>query len=128
MVDRRGRCEFASPTSTLALVKTVHTIVWGFFVACIVAIWVFASIGNLPYASLSIGVVSIEVFVLVLNGLHCPLTPIAARYTEDRRANFDIYLPEWLARRTREIFGGLYAGGIFLTLARLALGAAHWEA
>jgi hypothetical protein len=36
--------------------------------------------------------------VLWLNGWRCPLTDVAARYTDDRRANFDIYLPEWLAR------------------------------
>jgi len=100
----------------LTAIKVAHTIVWGFFVACIAAIWIFAWRGKYLHAALSIGIVSIEVVILVLNGLHCPLTPIAARYTEDRRANFDIYLPEWLARRTKEIFGGLYAGGIILTL------------
>jgi hypothetical protein len=31
--------------------------------------------------------------------MRCPLTGIAARYTDDRRDNFDIYLPPWLARR-----------------------------
>ena len=82
----------------LTTITVAHTVVWGIFVACIVAIWVFAWSGTLLYATLSIGIVLIEVVVLVLNGLHCPLTPIAARYTDDRRANFDIYLPEWLAR------------------------------
>ena len=105
----------------LTTVKLGHTIVWGFFVAWIVAIWVFAWIGNLACAALSIGVVSVEVVVLVANGLHCPLTPIAARYTDDRRDNFDIYLPLWLAKRTKVIFGGLYAGGIVLTLVRCVL-------
>jgi hypothetical protein len=72
-----------------------------------------------PYRiRLSIGIVLVEVVMLVVNGLHCPLTPIAARYTDNRRAKFDIYLPEWLARHTRVIFGWLYAGGIIFTLAR----------
>ena len=108
---------------TLSAIKLAHTIIWGFFVACIVAVWVFAWSGELLYAALSIGIVLIEVVVLVFNGLHCPLTPIAARYTDDRRANFDIYLPEWLARQTKMIFGGLYTGGVILTLARWALAA-----
>jgi hypothetical protein len=34
--------------------------------------------------------VAIEVLVIVANDWHCPLTPIAARYTDDRRPNFDI--------------------------------------
>jgi hypothetical protein len=45
----------------------------------------------------------IEVAVLVLNRMRCPLTGIAARFTEDRRANFDIYLPLWLARYNKQI-------------------------
>jgi hypothetical protein len=43
------------------------------------------------------GVVVVEVVVLALNNLRCPLTGVAARYTEDRRDNFDIYLPLLLA-------------------------------
>jgi hypothetical protein len=120
------RTVFGTLTSSafmLTVIKVAHTIVWGFFVACIVAAWVFAWRGNLLYAALSIGVVLIEVVVLVFNGFHCPLTPIAARYTDNRRANFDIYLPAWLAGHTKVIFGGLYAGGIILTLARWALAA-----
>ena len=34
--------------------------------------------------------------MLVVNRWRCPLTSAAERYTTDRRANFDIYLPEWL--------------------------------
>ena len=112
-----------SSAFVLTTIKVSPTIVWGFFVAFIVMIWVFAWNGKFPYAGLTIGIVLIEVVVLVLNGIHCPLTPSAARYTDDRRANFDIYLPEWLARRTKVIFGRLYAGGVILTLARWALAA-----
>ncbi len=40
-------------------------------------------------------------------------TDLAARYTEDRRGNFDIYLPVWLARQNKTIFGTLFlAGGL----------------
>jgi len=113
----------ASSAFLLTAIKVAHTIVWGFFVACIVAIWVFAWRGKYLYAALAIGIVSIEVVVLVLNGMHCPLTPIAARHTADRRANFDIYLPEWLAGRNKTIFGALYAGGIVFTVAKWAFAA-----
>jgi hypothetical protein len=42
------------------------------------------------------------------------LTGLAARYTEERAANFDIYLPEWLARHNQSLFGALFvAGGLF---------------
>ena len=41
-----------------------------------------------------------------------------ARYTDDRRPNFDIYLPSWLARYNKQIFGSLFAAGILLVLVR----------
>src|ERR1700687_6043205 len=107
-----------SSKSILTAIKAAHTIVWVFFVACILAVWVFAWEARYFHAALAIGIVLIEVIVLVLNGLHCPLTPLAARYTDDRRANFDIYLPQWLARHTKVIFGTLYVAGIAVTLAR----------
>lgn len=102
----------------LVTIKVVHTVVWAFFVACILAIWVFALRGDYFYAALSIGVVLVEVLVLVLNGWQCPLTSVAADYTGDRRDNFDIYLPEWLARHNKLIFGTLYVAGIVATLAK----------
>ena len=114
------RGALSSSAFMLTVIKVAHTIVWGFFVTCIVAVWVFALKGEYFHAALAIGIVMIEVLVLVLNGLHCPLTSIAARYTGDRHANFDICLPEWLAKHTKTTFGGLYAGGIILTLARWA--------
>lgn len=61
-------------------------------------------------AGLSV-LVLIECAVLVLNRMRCPLTDVASRYTEERAANFDIYLPEWLARRNKEIFGTLFILG-----------------
>ena len=105
-----------SRSARLALVKSVHTIVWAFFVACIGAIWVFALRGEIVGAGIAIAIVLIEVAALACNGWRCPLSPIAARYTDDRRDNFDIYLPGWLAGRTMPIFGTLYVAGILLTL------------
>lgn len=115
---RKALGSMTSPGFMLAAIKVAHTIVWLFFVACIVAIWAFAWSENLRHATWSIGIVLVEVIALAMNDLRCPLTPIAARYTVDRPANFDIYLPEYLARHSKLIFGGLYAGGIVFTFAR----------
>ena len=43
---------------------------------------------------------------------------MAARYTEDRADNFDIYLPLWLARYNKEIFGSLFFAGELFALWR----------
>ena len=111
-------------TNALRTVKLVHTAVWAFFAFCVLAIPVFAWRADYRDASLLIVIVFIEVLVLGFNGWRCPLTPIAARYTDDRRHNFDIYLPAWLARHNKLIFGVLYVAAILFTLVRWA-GASH---
>lgn len=102
----------------LVVVKAAHTLVWAFFAGCILAIPVFAMRDEFGWAWGLAGVVMVEVVILVGNGMRCPMTDVAARYTEERRSNFDIYLPEWLARYNQRIFGTLYVAGLVLTLAR----------
>lgn len=106
-----------SPLSALRTVKAVHTVVWAFFVACIFAIPIFAWRGEFKLAVLMIAIVAVEALVILVNDWRCPLTAVAARFTEDRRDNFDIYLPLWLARYNKVIFGWLFVAGALFTLA-----------
>jgi hypothetical protein len=106
-------------SAALKAIKGAHTIVWAFFAACILAIPLASWRGEHRAAAWLAAIVFGEVSVLVLNRWRCPLTSIAARYTADRRANFDIYLPEWLAKHNKSIFGTLYFAGIVFALA-------HW--
>lgn len=103
---------------SLRAIKLLHTLVWAFFAGCIVAIPVVAYAGRLTAAVVLIAIVFGEVLVILFNRWACPLTAVAARYTDDRRDNFDIYLPEWLARHNKTIFGSLYALGIAFTALR----------
>ena len=59
-----------------------------------------------------------EVLVLAINRMRWPLTDVAEKYTEDRAANFDIYLPLWLARHNKSIFGSLFVAGELFALWR----------
>jgi hypothetical protein len=54
------------------------------------------------------GLVLLECAVLFANHGRCPLTDIAGRYTQERVANFDIYLPLRLAQQNKAIFGALF--------------------
>lgn len=92
-------------------IKLLHTVVWLFFVACIVAIPVTAGMGEFGWAAVFSAVVLVECAVLALNRGRCPLTDLAARYTADRVDNFDIYLPLWLARHNKTIFGSIFIAG-----------------
>ncbi|MBZ0250662.1 MAG: hypothetical protein K8F93_13485 [Burkholderiales bacterium] len=107
----------AGRQASLTLIRTAHTAIWAFFAGCILAIPAAAWLGRHEVAAWLIAIVFVEVAVLVANRWRCPLTAVAARYTEDRRDNFDIYLPAWLARHNKAIFGGLYAAGIAYAVA-----------
>ena len=105
-------------TTALRVIRLVHTIVWTFFVAIIIAIPVAAWQRDFALFLLLVAIVLVEVAVLAANGLRCPLTGVAARYTTDRRDNFDIYLPFIVARYNKQIFGSLFVAGVLLGLVR----------
>jgi hypothetical protein len=105
-------------TGRLRAVRLLHTAVWALFAACVVAIPALTWRRQFGIAAVLATLVLAEVAVLWLNRWSCPLTAVAARYTDDRRANFDIYLPEWLARCNKQIFGPLFAIGVAYLAAR----------
>ena len=116
----RERLPKKMTSPALKAIKVAHTIVWAVFAGCILAIPVASWRGEHGVARWLAAVVAGEVAVLVLNKWRCPLTSVAARHTDDRRDNFDIYLPEWLARHNKLIFGALYLAGVAFALARWA--------
>ncbi len=90
--------------------------VWALFAGCILILPLFAWRRQFDIAFTLIGIVMLEVVILLANRMRCPSTGIAARYTDDRRDNFDIYLPLWIARYNKQIFGSLFIAGVLLTL------------
>ncbi len=104
------------PERILRWIKLVHTAAWALFAGSIVVI-PFAALGGRWRLTFGlIALVALECAVLVVNRMRCPLTDVAARYTEDRQDNFDIYLPLWLARYNKQIFGTLYAVGVVVAM------------
>jgi hypothetical protein len=106
----------ANPGLALRRIKLLHTAVWALFAGSIVLIPVAAGYQQWWLAFILIGLVSLECLILAANRMMCPLTDVAARYTDDRKANFDIYLPLWLARYNKQIFGPLFFGGVVITI------------
>ena len=108
--------EFVTQTSIsyarkLTAIKLVHTLVWAGMAVCIGLLPVAALARRFMAAFVLSAIVICECVVLAVNGGRCPLTDVAARYTEDRASNFDIYLPVWLARHNKAIFGSLFLLG-----------------
>jgi hypothetical protein len=109
------------PESRLIAVKLLHTLVWVFFVACIAGIPAAAALREFRWAAILAALVAVECAVIALNRGRCPLTDVAGRYTEQREDNFDIYLPLWLARYNKQIFGTLFLAGALYALAAFLL-------
>jgi hypothetical protein len=106
----------------LIMVKLLHTAIWLFFAGCIVAIPFAGISGRFGWAAILTGLVLLECAVLAINRGRCPLTDLASRYTEARVDtqvdNFDIYLPLWLARQNKMIFGTLFVIGELFVFGR----------
>jgi hypothetical protein len=106
------------PLVALRIVKTLHTAAWAFFVACILAIPYLAWQHRFAGVLVASAFMLLELAVLALNQMRCPLTAVAARYTTDRRDNFDIYIPETVARYNKQIFSTLLVAGWLFALYR----------
>lgn len=92
----------------LISIKLLHTAIWAFMVGCVLALPVVGLKRRFKWAMILTAIILVECGVLALNSGRCPLTNVAARFTSERVDNFDIYLPNWLARHNKTIFGTLF--------------------
>ena len=92
----------------LTAIKLLHTAIWALLAGCILALPTTGLARRFDWAAILTVIVVVECAALALNGGRCPLTDLAARFTNQRADNFDIYLPVWLARYNKQIFGTLF--------------------
>jgi len=93
----------------LTVIKILHTSVWAWMAGCIIVLPVAALMRHFGWTLILTLIIVCECAVLAVNRGRCPLTDWAARFTDDRADNFDIYLPNWVARHNKAIFGTLFA-------------------
>lgn len=104
----------------LVLIKWIHTIIWLFFNVVIFYMLYAAVTGKLDrwlWAGYALFV--LEGLVLLLYRFYCPLTLWARKYSDSGRHNFDIYLPEWLARYNKLIYTSLLGIILMITIWQL---------
>ena len=111
------------PAQKLLILKVVHTLVWAFFV-CVIGYVVYSGITNqiTSYTWVGIGLVIGEGLVLWIFRMFCPLTVLARRYSDSQKDNFDIFLPNWLARHNKLIFTSIFVAGLILVVIRTLMG------
>ncbi len=59
--------------------------------------------------------------ILLIFKWTCPLTVVARRYSDATENNFDIFLPEWLAKHNKTIFTTIFLAGLLLVLMRVLI-------
>lgn len=103
----------------LIQIKIVHTLIWAFF-ASLIFYTVYAGLFNKVnrYTWIAIGFVLLESFTLIIFKWYCPLTLIARKYSDSEKENFDIYLPNWIAKHNKTIFSIIFAIGLILVFYR----------
>jgi hypothetical protein len=104
----------------LFYLKLMHTIIWFFYVLIISYIF-YAGIYNKInlYLWIAIGLVIIEGIILIIFKGKCPLTVLGYKYTDSHEVGFDIYLPRWLAKYNKMIFGTIFVIGILIIIYRI---------
>ena len=95
----------------LTAVKLLHTAIWAFLAAIIFVLPISGVLRRFRWSAILTAVVLLECGALAVNRGKCPLTNLAARFTADRADNFDIFLPNWLARNNKLIFGIIFVAG-----------------
>ncbi len=68
---------------------------------------------------ISIGIIILEGIVLLAFNMYCPLTVLARRYSNSSKDNFDIYLPNWLAKYNKQIFTTIYLLALITVIYRV---------
>lgn len=104
----------------LTIIKTVHTVIWLFYNVVIFYL-AYAVISNKidKWVWICLGLIVLEGIVLVIFKKMCPVTLIARNYSTSTKHNFDIFLPEWLAKYNKLIYTSIVILIVIILVYRL---------
>ncbi|NOS86377.1 MAG: hypothetical protein HOP31_14665 [Ignavibacteria bacterium] len=104
----------------LILVKILHTVIWVFFNVVIFYMLYAVIINKIDiWVWVCLGLIGLEVIILLVFRSVCPVTLIAERYSDSDKANFDIYLPHWLAKYNKKIYSVIVLAALVILVYRL---------
>lgn len=112
----------SSTYSRLRMIKILHTCIWIFF-NLVMAYLVYAIFfGEIDiWVWIGFGLFILEAIVLLAWKMSCPLTVMARRYSNSTRENFDIYLPNWLAKYNKRIYTSILVLLLIVFIYRLII-------
>jgi len=104
----------------LRLIKITHAAIWVFFNVVIFYMLYAVLVNKIDiWLWVGYGIILFEGLLLLAFKMYCPLTVWARKYSNSNKDNFDIYLPNWLARYNKLIYTLIMMGIIILTVFRL---------
>lgn len=108
-----------TPERKLLTIKLIHTVIWVFFVVVIFYV-LYSGISDKVniYTWIGIALVLGEGLTLLIFKMFCPLTLIARKYSDSEKDNFDIFLPNWLAKHNKLIFTSIFIFAVLLVIYR----------
>ena len=111
-----------TPTTKLVAIKLIHTAIWIFFNVVIFYLLYAVIINKIDkWIWIGLGLILLEALVLVLFKKICPITLIARKYSDSTKDNFDIYLPNWLAKNNKLIYSCIVGLVIVILIYRLVI-------
>lgn len=104
----------------LTAIKIMHTLIWLVF-NLILTYMAYAVIVNRinKWVWIGIGLILLEGLVLFIFRGNCPLTLVARNYSDSTKNNFDIFLPNWLAKYNKLIYTIIFSMIICMLIFRL---------
>jgi hypothetical protein len=93
----------------LIAIKIIHTVIWIFFNVVLGYMAYAVMINKIDkFVWIGVGLIVLEGIVLLIFNKRCPLTIVARKYSDSQKDNFDIYLPNWLAKWNKLIYTTLF--------------------
>ena len=103
----------------LVAIKIFHTAIWVVLASATIYVFYSGLFNRVTvYTWIAVGMIVLEGITLLIFKWSCPLTVVARKYSDSSMDNFDIYLPNWLARHNKSIFTTIFLTGLVLVLLR----------
>lgn len=104
----------------LILIKLIHTLVWLFFNVVIFYMLYAVLVNKIDiWLWIGYGLFVLEGITLLVFKFFCPLTIIARKYSDSTKANFDIYIPNWLAKYNKPVYTSILGVIMIITIYQL---------
>ncbi len=71
------------------------------------------------YVWIGVALILLEGMVLLIFKKMCPITLIARKYSNSTKDNFDIFLPNWLAKNNKLIYTTIFIIIVFMLIYRI---------